>query len=82
MCRMYISRDVLFDEFVFPFASLHSTAGARYHSNILLSPAIGPGDDSFSNTTNVHTLPVFAYCYLFPGSTGVTNSRKWREFSS
>jgi hypothetical protein len=58
--RIYISCDVLFDELVFPFASLHSTAGAHYHSNVLLSPATIPGDDSFATMTNVHTLLVLA----------------------
>jgi hypothetical protein len=29
-CRVYISRDVIFDEAVFPFAELPSSAGAHY----------------------------------------------------
>jgi hypothetical protein len=36
--RIYISRDVIFDEAVFPFASLHSNDGAHYHSDVLLLP--------------------------------------------
>jgi hypothetical protein len=36
--RIYISRDVIFDESVFPFAPLHSNVGVRYHSEILLTP--------------------------------------------
>lgn len=36
--RVYISRDVVFDENIFPFASLHENAGARLHSEILLLP--------------------------------------------
>jgi hypothetical protein len=36
--RVYISRDVVFDETVFPFASLHSNAGARLRQEILLLP--------------------------------------------
>jgi hypothetical protein len=63
--RIYISRDVLFDKSVFPFASLHSPAGTRYHSDILLLPATAPGDDSFSNATNVHTLPVLPTAICF-----------------
>jgi hypothetical protein len=35
--RIYISHDVIFEENVFPFASMHSSAGARYHSKILLT---------------------------------------------
>jgi hypothetical protein len=36
--HVYISRDVIFDEGVFPFAHLNSTAGARYSSSVLLLP--------------------------------------------
>jgi hypothetical protein len=36
--RVYISRDVVFDETVFPFASLHSNAGRRLRQEILLLP--------------------------------------------
>jgi hypothetical protein len=36
--RVYISRDVVFDETVFPFASLHPNAGALLRQEILLLP--------------------------------------------
>jgi histone deacetylase 1/2 len=36
--RIYISRDIVFDETVFPFASLHSNAGARLRHEIDLLP--------------------------------------------
>jgi histone deacetylase 1/2 len=36
--RIYISRDVVFDEHVFPFAQLHPDAGARLRSKISLLP--------------------------------------------
>jgi hypothetical protein len=36
--RMYILRDVIFDENVFPFAKLHPNAGPRLWSEILLLP--------------------------------------------
>jgi hypothetical protein len=36
--RVYISRDVIFDENIFPFTNLHSNAGARLQSEILLLP--------------------------------------------
>jgi hypothetical protein len=32
--RVYISRDVIFDEEIFPFAKLHPNAGARFCSKI------------------------------------------------
>jgi hypothetical protein len=56
--RIYISRDVIFDELVFPFASLHPTVGAHYTSDVLLIL----GDNEITNPTNVSTistLPVF-----------------------
>ena len=36
--RIYISRDVVFDEHVFPFASLHPNAGARLRAEISILP--------------------------------------------
>ena len=38
--RVYISRDVTFDEHVFPFASLHPNAGARLRAEIALLPDV------------------------------------------
>jgi hypothetical protein len=35
---VYISRDIVFDEAVFPFAALHSNAGARLREEINLLP--------------------------------------------
>jgi hypothetical protein len=55
--HIYISRNVIFDEFIFPFVSLHSTAGAHYHSDILLSP-LKFGNNDFTNLANVFTLPI------------------------
>jgi histone deacetylase 1/2 len=37
--RVYISRDVVFDESVFPFSKLHPNAGALLRKEILLLPA-------------------------------------------
>jgi hypothetical protein len=65
--RLYISRDIVFDETVFPFASLHSNAGARLREEINLLPLSlqpfnlhfheghelqGPGDVDPTNSTN------------------------------
>jgi hypothetical protein len=36
--RIYISHDIVFDETVFPFASLYSNAGARLREEINLLP--------------------------------------------
>jgi hypothetical protein len=46
--RVYISRDVVFDEHVFPFASLHPNAGARLWAEIHLLPEV------LLNPGNVH----------------------------
>jgi hypothetical protein len=39
--RVYISRDVTFDEEVFPFSELNPNAGARLHTDVaLLRPTL------------------------------------------
>jgi hypothetical protein len=45
--HIYISRDVIFDECVFPFSSMHSTACAKYHSAVLLEP---PENSTITNS--------------------------------
>jgi hypothetical protein len=57
MGRIYISCDVIFDESVFPFTSLHPTAGARYQSEILLSPPKS-GTNVFTNPADVSPVPI------------------------
>ena len=59
--RVYISRDVVFDEHIFPFAELHLNAGSRLRQEILLLPHSNHGvahvDDHMSPIvpiTNVH----------------------------
>jgi hypothetical protein len=59
--RIYISRDVIFDESVFPFASLHSNADVCYHSEILLTP---PRNNDDANLVNAPTLNLL--CANFP----------------
>jgi hypothetical protein len=66
--RLYISRDIVFDEAVFPFATLHSNARARLREEINLLPLSlqpfnlhyhewhelqGPGDIDPTNATNI-----------------------------
>jgi hypothetical protein len=49
--RIYVSRDVIFDEQVFPFAALHDNAGARLRSEIeLLSPTLFDPSMLFGST--------------------------------
>ena len=54
--RVYISRDIVFDESVFPFASLHPNAGALLRQEILLLPSMSPSFDKGgdNNCTNHH----------------------------
>lgn len=50
--RIYISRDVVFDESIFPFSSLRPNVGAQLQAEIaLLPPSLLSPNDSFGNTT-------------------------------
>jgi hypothetical protein len=63
--RIYISRDIIFDETVFPFATLNPNAGARYHADVLLMPSTDHGNNDIINSTNDPTmsiLPIFDPC--------------------
>jgi histone deacetylase 1/2 len=61
--RVYISRDVVFDENIFPFASLNPNAGRRLSEEILLLPPSVPSSDSHdrgvqNNDHMLHIVPV------------------------
>ena len=43
--RIYISRDVVFDETIFPFSKLHPNAGALLRAEIALLPDYMPNSD-------------------------------------
>ena len=47
--RVYISRDVVFDETQFPFSKLHPNAGALLHKEIILLPPNLTGFDQGGN---------------------------------
>jgi hypothetical protein len=51
--RVYISRDVVFDENIFPLVSLHPNAGRRLREEIMLLPETT--SPSASNDRGVHT---------------------------
>ena len=52
--RVYISRDVIFDENIFPFTELHPNAGARLRSELALLPdALHNSSTSFGDA-NLH----------------------------
>jgi hypothetical protein len=65
--RVYISRDVVFDENVFPFTDLHPNTSALLRSEILLLPPdlLNPGfgdDNSFDQSDNGSLRP--SHCSL------------------
>ena len=55
---IYISRDVVFDETLFPFSKLHDNAGARLQSEILLLPSSLFPSDTTSLEGNDSDAPV------------------------
>jgi histone deacetylase 1/2 len=61
--RVYISRDVIFDENVFPFSKLHANAGSRLREEILLLPShlLNPSGDELigDHMTNNTSNPIF-----------------------
>jgi hypothetical protein len=56
--RVYISRDVVFDENVFPFASLHPNAGALLKKEILLLPSSTSTSYESAQNCNNHVVPI------------------------
>lgn len=78
--RVYISRDVVFDETVFPFEKLHANAGALLRSEILLLPSnlLNPAhsgdrivDDHITNSsTNPVELADYEFSVAGENSTG------------
>jgi hypothetical protein len=68
--RVYISRDVVFDETVFPFKSLHPNAGALIRKQILLlDPSLcnfEQGDDIVDDFTMENTHATNPYVSPIP----------------
>jgi hypothetical protein len=56
--RVYISRDVVFDENIFPFASLHPNAGALLKKEILLLPSSTSDSPESVHNFNDHIVPI------------------------
>lgn len=61
--RVYISRDIVFDETKFPFADLHPNAGALLRKEILLLPQHLVGDCEENNCTE-HMLTKNSHAFL------------------
>jgi hypothetical protein len=55
---VYISRDVVFGENVFPFASLHPNAGALLKKEILLLPSSTSTSHQSAHNCNNHVVPI------------------------
>jgi hypothetical protein len=56
--RVYISRDVVFDESVFPFAALNPNAGRRLQKDILLLPTNTSSHHGDANIDDYMPLPI------------------------
>jgi hypothetical protein len=52
--RIYTSRDVIFDEQVFPFSTLHPNAGPHLQAKIALHPTLFPNLNPGVLATNGH----------------------------
>ena len=80
--RIYISRDVVFDESIFPFESLHPNAGALLRQEILLLPStLRDFDHGGNNCNNQHddsiptgTSPCLP-CVQVPEENGAQNDQ-------
>jgi hypothetical protein len=69
-CHVYISHDVIFDENVFPFASLHANAGARLRSEISLLPTALLDSTSFGGRyVDTDLLPKSTNAFVQPCSS-------------
>jgi hypothetical protein len=66
--RIYISRDVVFDESLFPFTKLHPIAGAKLQSEILLLPSSLSFMDSGVNIMDNPDANFPNYHHKFAGS--------------
>jgi hypothetical protein len=68
---VYISRDVMFDEIIYPFAKMNPNAGTRLQSEILLLPSsFNPHDIPShgvqildSSTVDAHVFPILANAF-------------------
>ncbi|KAK1595157.1 hypothetical protein QYE76_048231 [Lolium multiflorum] len=78
--RVYISRDVVFDENVFPFQELHPNAGALLKKEILLLPTSTPDevaphtDDHMSTIVPICVPPVFVSQVAAPAAENLVQN--------
>jgi hypothetical protein len=70
--QIYISRDVVFYEIVFPFARLHPNAGALLQREILLLPESLQNQPVSSNEGEKHCTDVTPNDSIIPGGSSST----------
>jgi hypothetical protein len=59
--HIYVSHDVIFNEPIFLFATIHSIAGAQYSFEVLLlPPATNLRDNVFTDFVNIYTMPLLS----------------------
>lgn len=78
---IYISRDVAFDEIVFPFVNLHPNARSHLRKEILLLPEhlLNPGGVTYADKSpaNAHPLPSIECAPHEHGASPVASTRNW-----
>jgi hypothetical protein len=80
--RVYISRAVVFDENIFPFAELHPNAGRRLKQDILLLPQQTPNNGD-ANIDDYMPLPVVPIVTNIGGAdTVITDQESARKSGS
>lgn len=77
--RVYISRDVIFDENVYPFASMHPNAGARLKAKILLLPTDLLNPSSDFGVTILCVLMVMIPCALIQLVSMQVLHKNWQK---
>jgi hypothetical protein len=73
--RVYISRDVVFDENVFPFAALHPNAGTRLKQDILLLPSSTSLQEDDANFVD-HIVPIVSSTNVLQGGEVAEENRR------
>lgn len=73
--RVYVSRDVVFDESIYHFTSLHPNAGSHLRSEILLLPeSLRNGDEHTIDLSASDALTTNDVCQAADAPTSPTDS--------
>jgi hypothetical protein len=72
--RVYISRDVVFDENVFSFAAPHPNTGTRLKQDILLLPSSTPLQEDDANFVD-HIVPIVSSTNVLLGGEVAKENR-------